>query len=127
VDFARRLAERGGRVVLQPAVQAVHDGGHSVGSLAPAQRQLYWYDNLLRYAAKHFSSIQFRMVCGAVAAGVAVRTITGIFTIPRNTPVAAFGKVAVSAAAQFLTGPPSRQSDGVAGRARRPGMFPAEG
>jgi len=127
VDFARRLAKRGGRVVLQPAVRALHSGGHSVESLAPAQRQIYWYDNLLRYAAKHFNSIQFRMVCGAVAAGVAVRMVTGIFTVGRDTPIAAFGKVALKAAARFLAGPPSRQSPPAAARARRPGMFPAEG
>ena len=126
VDFARRLAARRARIVLEPSVRALHSGGHSLASLSPAKRQKYWYDNLLRYAAKHFSSIQFRIVCGAVAVGAAALMVTGIVTFGRNTPVAAFGKVAAKAMVRFLTGPSRRRTLPAAGEAR-PGMHPAEG
>jgi hypothetical protein len=61
-----------------PDAVAVHTGGHSLASVPCAISQRYWYDNLLRFAAKHFGPIGFRVVCGAVLAGVSARVVVGI-------------------------------------------------
>jgi hypothetical protein len=50
-----------------------------VSRLSPAQRHKYWYDNLLRYAAKHFPRWQVRVLAAAVLAGAVGRMVTGIF------------------------------------------------
>jgi N-acetylglucosaminyl-diphospho-decaprenol L-rhamnosyltransferase len=73
VDFAKRAAERGFRARYVPSTVARHSGGHSVGRIPGGCRPMIWYASLLRYAANHFSSMQFRAVCGAVAAGCARR------------------------------------------------------
>jgi hypothetical protein len=54
VDFCLRIHNAGLRVRYSPAVRAAHQGAHSVGALDWGDRQLYWYENLLRYAGIHF-------------------------------------------------------------------------
>jgi GT2 family glycosyltransferase len=80
VDFLKRVAGRGYRIILQPAALATHSGGHSLESLTAERRRWYWYVSLLRYSAKHFGFMGFRLVCGAVAIGAAARTILAVMT-----------------------------------------------
>jgi N-acetylglucosaminyl-diphospho-decaprenol L-rhamnosyltransferase len=79
VDFAARARGLGYTAWYVPEAVACHAGGHSVRRLSGECRALYWYVSLLRYTAKHFRAMQFRTVCGAVAAGCALRLVTGIF------------------------------------------------
>ena len=73
VDFCKRVRQAGFRILYEPAAVASHTGGHSVGLLAPGNRHKYWYGNLLKYAARHFGIIQFRVICAAVALGAFLR------------------------------------------------------
>ena len=78
VDFCKRVREAGYKIVYQPAVKALHQGGHSVRALAGECRELYWYVSLLRYASKHFRSLELRLVSAAVVAGVIPRAIASL-------------------------------------------------
>ncbi len=75
VDFCRRLAAQGYQLQYVPAAVANHTGGHSIPQLPVEMRRLYWYRSLLRYSAKHFHPLQFRMVSLSVAAGAVVRAL----------------------------------------------------
>jgi GT2 family glycosyltransferase len=93
VDFCRRARESAFGIYYQPTVVAQHDGGHSVGRLPAGNRTVFWYVSLLRYASKHFTAGQFRMVCGAVVLGSIPRMITGIVLEMSLEPVRAYWKV----------------------------------
>ena len=86
VDFAKRLLDRGGTIVLDPSVRAVHSGGHSVEKLADSSRIRFWYGSLLRYVVQHFGPVTRRLVAGCVLLGLAARCILGIFLL-RGWPV----------------------------------------
>jgi len=75
VDFCARLRAAGFRLRYQPAARAVHQGGHSVGTIPYGLRERYWYGSLLKYAAKHYRRVAFGSVCLAVAAGAVWRAI----------------------------------------------------
>jgi len=79
VDLLARMQAANLMVWYDPDVVASHHGGHSVSQLDPGIRQTYWYGNLLRYAAKHFSPFGFRATAAAAAAGCVIRwAATGI-------------------------------------------------
>jgi len=73
VDFLQRIQSAGHKIRYQPAAIAIHQGAHSITQLEDSKRVFYWYDNLLMYAAKHFSIVAFRAVALAVFCGAAVR------------------------------------------------------
>jgi hypothetical protein len=79
VDFAKRAKDQGFSPRYCSQAKARHIGGHSVGKLTGACRNLYWYVSLLRYASKHYGSMQFRTVCGAAAAGCFMKAVAGLF------------------------------------------------
>ena len=66
VDFCRRAVDAGYQIAYVPAVQARHQGGHSVSRISPQRRASYWCVSLLTYAAKHFRPWAFRGICAAV-------------------------------------------------------------
>ncbi|MCU1324740.1 MAG: glycosyl transferase, family 2 [Bryobacterales bacterium] len=76
VDFCARVRKSGYRIWYTPAAVASHVGGHSVNALAVGNRHKYWYGNLLKYAARHFGNVQFRVVCAAVALGASLRAVS---------------------------------------------------
>jgi len=78
VDFCARLRRAGWKIWFVPNAYASHKGAHSIGLLPSARRQQYWYGSLLEYAAKHFTPLEFRIVCGAVVAGSAFRALCGL-------------------------------------------------
>ncbi len=80
VDFLKRARDAGYRVVYLPEALAVHQGGRSAAKLAWGQRQLYWYDSLLKYAAKHFRPGSLRATCGAAILACALRTAVGVLS-----------------------------------------------
>lgn len=78
VDFCRRAVHAGYRIEYVPEVRAEHRGGHSVKKLPPARMQVYWYDSLIRYAAKHFGAVSYRSVCVAAFLGAVPRAVLGM-------------------------------------------------
>ena len=78
VDFCARLKGAGYRIWYEPAAQATHAGGHSVGEIPLDEKEKYWYDSLLRYAAKSFHPLAFAGVCLAVMVGAAARAVRAL-------------------------------------------------
>jgi N-acetylglucosaminyl-diphospho-decaprenol L-rhamnosyltransferase len=104
VDFCRRAVNRGYQLYYVPGAVAYHRGGHSISQLTVEKRRVYWYGSLLRYSAKHFQPMAFRMVCLAVVAGSVLRGL-GEAVLQRSLePLAAYGKVVRHASRCFLFG-----------------------
>jgi N-acetylglucosaminyl-diphospho-decaprenol L-rhamnosyltransferase len=81
VDFCARLRAARFCAYYHPGAVAKHSGSHSIAPLSLENRERYWYGNLLKYAAKHYSLPAFRTTCVAVAAGAVFRALWGF---PRN-------------------------------------------
>jgi GT2 family glycosyltransferase len=93
VDFCRRAAGRGYRILYEPGGIAQHRGAHSIVHLTVEMRRIYWYCSLLKYSAKHLRPVAYRAVCLAVAAGSVLRMIAESFQARRILPMAAYGEV----------------------------------
>jgi len=104
VDFCRRAAEAGYRIEYVPEVRAEHLGGHSVRKLSPASMEVYWYDSLLRYGAKHFRPWPYRGVCLAAVLSVVPRTIAGMFRGQNLNPVVSCVQIMRLAVKRLLCG-----------------------
>jgi len=81
VDFCRRLLERGGKIVYCPTARFHHRGAHSVSKLSFRERQRFWYINMLRYARKHFTSGQVRILRAGIVAGMLLRSIAALLGV----------------------------------------------
>jgi N-acetylglucosaminyl-diphospho-decaprenol L-rhamnosyltransferase len=104
VDFCRRAVNRGYRLYYVPQAVAQHGGGHSISQLSVEKRRVYWYCSLLRYSAKHFHPLSFRVVSLAVVTGSLVRGL-GETVLQRSLePLAAYGKVVWHAGRCFVFG-----------------------
>lgn len=102
VDFCKRLHDAGYQARYVPEAVAKHTGAHSIRKIAVEIRQFYWYRSLLKYAAKHFGPVAYRMVCLAVFAGSVLRLCIGVFRNGNRKSSAAYGKVMRLAAREFL-------------------------
>jgi GT2 family glycosyltransferase len=78
VDFCTRLRSLGKTILLIPNVTAKHTGAHSILNMTLEIRESYWYGNLLKYAAKHFSPSGRKLVCVSVFLGAVLRFLTGM-------------------------------------------------
>jgi N-acetylglucosaminyl-diphospho-decaprenol L-rhamnosyltransferase len=104
VDFCRRAAGQGYQLYYVPGAVAQHWGGHSISQLTVEKRRVYWYCSLLRYSAKHFHPVAFRVVCLAVVAGSLLRSLGEIVLQGSLQPLVAYGKVVRHASRCFLFG-----------------------
>jgi GT2 family glycosyltransferase len=94
VDYCRRAMDLGYILYYEPAAVALHTGAHSISKIAVELRPVYWYSNLIRYAAKHFRPFAFRAVCLAVLSGALPRAFAGCAIEWSVRPLAAYWKVA---------------------------------
>lgn len=97
VDFCKRAKDRGLQLYYVPNVRALHVGAHSLSGITVGRKQLYWYGNLLKYSAVHFTVRAHRMVCAAVAIGAAIRMFVGCLGERSLNPVRVYGAVALLA------------------------------
>ena len=93
VDFCKRLRKRGFRILYVPAAKARHTGGDSVRRMRWLVRQQAWYGSLLRYASKHFSRFEARVVAVAVIIGCFARATGKAITEFGLEPFGACSKV----------------------------------
>lgn len=87
VDFCKRAVRAGYRILYVPEVKARHIGGHSVRRISVTQRDLYWYDSLLRYAEKHFAARQYKGVCLAAVLSVFPRAVLSMIRERSYKPI----------------------------------------
>jgi GT2 family glycosyltransferase len=104
VDFCRRAVDRGYQLYYVPEAVAEHRGGHSISHLTVEKRRVYWYRSLLRYSAKHFRPVTFRLVCAAVVAGSLLRSFGEAVLQGSLEPLAVYGKVVRHAGRCLLFG-----------------------
>jgi len=102
VDFLKRAAAAGYRVRFVPSATAKHAGGHSVAQVPSGLRQLYWYGNLLMYAARHFSRTGRSVVCLALILGSVIRAISETVCSLSLRPVSTYAQVFRLAVVQLL-------------------------
>ncbi|HTQ54684.1 MAG TPA: glycosyltransferase family 2 protein [Bryobacteraceae bacterium] len=93
VDFCWRAREKGYRLYYTPDAVAKHTGGHSLKKISLENRQLYWYRSLLGFAARHYRSSTYRIICLAVFLGAVPRMVVGMVALRSLTPVVVYGKV----------------------------------
>jgi N-acetylglucosaminyl-diphospho-decaprenol L-rhamnosyltransferase len=93
VDFCRRAVDAGYSIQYQPASVAKHSGAHSIQSIPPGCRALYWCASLLRYVAKHFGSVGYRATCAAVVLSSVPRMFAGMIRERSLTPILVFCKI----------------------------------
>lgn len=81
VDFCARLAAGGYQIHFTPGAQACHSGAHSVGRLAWIDKQLFWYQNLIRYARLHLGVPAALAVSAAAVLGGCLRACANLQTL----------------------------------------------
>src|SRR5215469_1555060 len=104
VDFCRRAANLGYLLYFVPSSVAKHTGGHSIPQLTVEMRRFYWYGSLLRFTAKHFHPVAFRVVCLAVVTGSILRGLGEAARDRSLQPMASCGKVVRLAGRCFFSG-----------------------
>ncbi len=75
VDLCLRLGRAGFRILFCPASRWRHRGGHSLAGISFAQKQLFWYRNLLCYVQKHMGFGAAPAMRVLVCAGATVRMV----------------------------------------------------
>jgi len=78
VDLCKRLLDKGTRIVYCPTARFRHSGAHSVGQLSFHDKQVFWYQNMLRYARKHFFGLQVALLRAAILAGMFMRAMAAL-------------------------------------------------
>lgn len=78
VDLCLRLRAQGWKIVYCPQAEFTHAGGHSVNKVPLADRQLFWYCNLLRYFRKHKTPASVAALRACIAAGMGLRSIAAL-------------------------------------------------
>jgi N-acetylglucosaminyl-diphospho-decaprenol L-rhamnosyltransferase len=97
VDFCRRMADAGLRILYVPGVVARHVGGHSFRQISWAARKAAWYLNLMRYAGKHFGPGGAIWIRTAVAVACLLRAIPEALAARRLDPIAVYARIAAHA------------------------------
>ncbi len=75
VDLCKRLIDSGRTIVYCPSARFRHAGAHSIGKLSFAEKQLFWYANMLRYARKHFSATKVWILRLGIIKGMVLRSL----------------------------------------------------
>ena len=99
VDLCKRLLEIGAAIVYCPSARFHHSGAHSVGQLEFRDKQMFWYQNMVRYAQKHFSALQVLLLRLAIATGMGLRAFASLFGsgpqgLPAGEPIRSYSRVA---------------------------------
>ncbi len=99
VDFCGRLLHSGAKIVYCPTARFRHSGAHSVGQLSFRDKQMFWYQSMVRYARKHFSAVQVGVLRLAICTGMVLRMFASLFgagprNLPEGEPIRSYARVA---------------------------------
>ena len=102
VDFCKRLLDGGESIIYCPTARFHHTGAHSVGQLAFRDKQVFWYQNMVRYAAKYFPAWKVLILRLAIFTGMLLRILasmvgSGPRGLPAGEPIRSYARVAVRA------------------------------
>ena len=107
VDFCKRLIDSGAKIVYCPAARFHHSGAHSVGKLSFAEKQLFWYTNMLRYARKHWSLTKVLVLRVGIIKGMVLRSLAALLgagpkSVSRREAMTAYREVVVAGPARAV-------------------------
>jgi N-acetylglucosaminyl-diphospho-decaprenol L-rhamnosyltransferase len=99
VDLCKRLLDEGASIIYCPGARFHHSGAHSVGQLDFCYKQMLWYQNMVRYARKHFPAMQVMILRVAIFKGMVLRMIASLFGggpsgLPPGEPIRSYARVA---------------------------------
>jgi N-acetylglucosaminyl-diphospho-decaprenol L-rhamnosyltransferase len=99
VDFCKRLLDQGASILYCPTARFHHSGAHSVGRLKFCDKQMFWYQNMVRYAKKHFASAQVLVLRLSIFKGMLLRMIASLLgggprDLPPGEPIRSYARVA---------------------------------
>jgi len=87
IDLCKRLREHGGTILFLPHVRVQHRGAHSLESVTFAEKQIYWYRNMLYYGKKHFPRGSGVVLRGALLAGMGLRAAAELLRSPAQSQI----------------------------------------
>jgi len=93
VDLCRRLRAGGGKIVYEPRARFRHAGAHSLASVGPGERQLFWYRNLLRYFRKHHGASAVAVLRVAIFFGMLLRIAAAVLGAGEDAGVRDYAQV----------------------------------
>jgi len=93
VDLCRRLRGGGGEIVYEPRARFRHAGAHSLASVGPGERQLFWYRNLLRYFRKHHGALAVAALRAAILFGMLLRMLAAALGAGKDAGLGAYAQV----------------------------------
>jgi len=93
------LLDCGATIMYCPNARFHHSGAHSVGQMEFRDKQMFWYQNMVRYAGKHFSAAQVLILRIAICKGMVLRMIAswlggGPRGLPTGEPIRSYARVA---------------------------------
>lgn len=99
VDFCARLLHSDAKIVYCPTARFRHSGAHSVGQLSFREKQMFWYQNMVRYTSKHFSAAKVGVLRLAICKGMVLRMLASLFGagprgLPEGEPIRSYAEVA---------------------------------
>lgn len=99
VDFCKRLLDERASIVYCPSARFRHRGAHSVGQLEFRDKQMFWYQNMVRYAKKHFSALKVLILRIAIFKGMGLRMLASLLGggprgLPAGEPRLSYARVA---------------------------------
>lgn len=80
VDLCLRLRKRGFHARFEPASHWHHFGAHSVSAISFAEKQFFWYRNLVGFVRKHFGSAAALALRPLICAGATGRWLAAYFS-----------------------------------------------
>lgn len=107
VDLCLRLHRAGRRIRFEPACRLGHRGAHSVSRLPFAEKQFFWYRNLVCFVRKHMGSRAALAMKFLVFAGASARLILSSVTPGRQETWSAYRSVIRFALSRNNEGLPS--------------------
>lgn len=93
VDLCARLRGTGLHILYLPASRWRHEGAHSLSRISFAEKQFFWYRNLVRYVRKHMGSAAALAMRLLVCAGATARLLGSLVTPGGQRSLSAYGAV----------------------------------
>jgi GT2 family glycosyltransferase len=81
VDLCLRLSRAGFHARFEPASRWRHYGAHSVATISFAEKQFFWYRNLVCFAAKHLGSTAALALRPLICVGATARWMGACFSL----------------------------------------------
>ena len=99
VDLCKRLLVQRASILYCPGARFHHSGAHSVAQLKFRDQQMFWYENMVRFAGKHLSGASVFFLRLGIFVGMGLRSLASLFgggpkNLPPGEPIRSYARVA---------------------------------